>query len=64
MMKKEDFAHWLLSAALRMNQAMNRERDNTMKQVIQKAKEYIMDNYQDPDLSCLLYTSGKSNRRT
>ena len=51
MMKKEDFAHWLLSAALRMNQAMNRERDNTMKQVIQKAKEYIMDNYQDPDLS-------------
>ena len=51
MMKKEDFAHWLLSAALRMNQAMNRERDNTMKQVIQKAKQYIMDNYQDPDLS-------------
>ena len=51
MMKKEDFAHWLLSAALRMNQAMNRERDNTMKQVIQKAKEYIMDNYQDTDLS-------------
>ena len=34
-----------------MNEAMNRERDNTMKQVIQKAKEYIMDNYQDPDLS-------------
>ena len=26
MMKKEDFAHWLLSAALRMNQAMNRGR--------------------------------------
>ena len=51
MMKKEDFAHWLLSAALRMNQAMNRERDNTMKQVIQKAREYIIDNYQDPDLS-------------
>ena len=51
MMKKEDFAHWLLSAAFRMNQAMNRERDNTMKQVIQKAREYIIDNYQDPDLS-------------
>ena len=30
---------------------MNQERDNTMKQVIQKAKQYIMDNYQDPELS-------------
>lgn len=51
MQKQEDFGQWLLSAALRMNQVMNQERDNTMKQVIQKAKEYIMDNYQDPDLS-------------
>lgn len=51
MQKKEDFGQWLLSAALRMNLVMNQERDNTMKQVIQKAKQYIMDNYQDPDLS-------------
>ena len=51
MQKKEDFSQWLLSVALRMNQVMNQERDNTMKQVIQEAKEYIMDNYQDPDLS-------------
>lgn len=51
MQKKEDFARWLLLAALRMNQAMNQERDNTMKQVIQKAKEYIMDHYQDTELS-------------
>ena len=51
MQKREDFSQWLLSASLRMNQVMNQERDNTMKQVIQKAKQYIMDNYQDPDLS-------------
>ncbi len=51
MQKKEDFGRWLLPIALRMNQAMNQERDNTMKQVIKEAKQYIMDNYQDPDLS-------------
>ena len=51
MQKREDFSQWLLSASLRMNQVMNQERDNTMKQVIQKAKQYIMDNYQDPELS-------------
>lgn len=51
MQKKEDFARWLLSACLRINQSMNQERDNTMKQVMQRAKEYIMDNYQDPELS-------------
>ncbi|MCC8027338.1 MAG: response regulator [Clostridium sp.] len=51
MVKVEDFSKWLLSVALHMNQAMNQERDNTMKQVIQKAKEFIMENYQDPELS-------------
>ena len=51
MQRLEDFSEWLLSAALRINQAMNQERDNTMKQVIQTAKEYIRDNYQDPELS-------------
>lgn len=51
MVKVEDFSRWLLSMALHINQAMNQGRDNTMKQVIQKAKEYIMENYQDPDLS-------------
>lgn len=51
MVKVEDFSRWLLSMALHINQAMNQERDNTMKQVIQKAKEYIMENFQDPDLS-------------
>ena len=52
MQKQEEFGQWLLSSRpCSMNQAMNQERDNTMKQVIQKAKQYIMDNYQDPDLS-------------
>ena len=49
--KTEEFAQWLLSAALSMNQAMSQERDNTTKQVIQEAKQYILDNYQDPELS-------------
>ena len=35
----------------RMNEAMNRERDNTTKQVILEAKQYIQEHYQDPDLS-------------
>lgn len=49
--KTEEFAQWLLSAALSMNQTMSQERDNTTKQVIQEAKQYILDNYQDPELS-------------
>ena len=49
--KREEFAQWLMGVALRVNQSMNRERDNTMKQVIKEAKEYIMDHYQDPELS-------------
>lgn len=49
--KKEDFERWLLHTVKRMNQAVNQERDNTTKQVIQEAKQYILDNYTDPDLS-------------
>lgn len=49
--RQEEFAQWLLSAALAINRAMNQERANTMKQVIQEARQYIMDNYQDPELS-------------
>ncbi len=51
MQKIDEFAQWLLAAALSMNQAVNRERDNTMKQVIQEAIRYIRENYQDPELS-------------
>ena len=49
--KKEDFVKWLLQAATAVNQSVNTERDNTTKQVIQEARQYIMDNYQDADLS-------------
>ena len=49
--KIEDFAPWLKQVSLSIYQELNRERDNTMKQVIKEAKQYIMDNYQDPELS-------------
>ncbi len=49
--KREEFNGWLLKTARRMNQAINQERDMTTRQVIQQAKQYIMDNYQNPDLS-------------
>ena len=49
--KREEFGEWLLKTARKMNQAINQERDMTTCQVIQQAKQYIMDNYQNPDLS-------------
>lgn len=49
--KREEFDEWLLKTARKMNQAINQERDMTTRQVIQQAKQYIMDNYQNPDLS-------------
>ena len=49
--KREEFGEWLLKTARKMNQAINQERDITTRQVIQQAKQYIMDNYQNPDLS-------------
>lgn len=49
--KREEFGGWLLDIACRMNQAINQERDLTTRQVIQEAKQYILDNYQNPDLS-------------
>lgn len=50
-LNRDNFSRWLYQAALKINGAMNRERDNTARQVMEKAKQYIMDNYQDPDLS-------------
>ena len=38
--KKEDFSIWLLNTALYIHQAMNRERDNTLKQVIREATRF------------------------
>ena len=49
--KKEEFGGWLLMTARKLNQAISLERDMTARQVIQQAKQYIMDNYQNPDLS-------------
>lgn len=49
--KREEFGEWLLKTAYKMNQAINQERDITTRQVIHQAKQYIMDNYQNPDLS-------------
>ena len=50
-LNRDNFSRWLYQAALKINGAMNRERDNTARQVMEKAKQYIMDHYQDPDLS-------------
>ena len=49
--KKEEFGQWLFKIAGKMNQFINQERDFTTRQVIQEAKQYIMDHYQNPDLS-------------
>ncbi len=50
-MNREKFSKWLLGATLKINGAMNTERDNTTRQSMERAKQYIMENYQDPDLS-------------
>ncbi len=49
--ERDEFTSWLISAACRMNKAMNWQRDNTTRNVISKAKRYIQENYRNPDLS-------------
>lgn len=49
--RRDEFYQWLLESASGINEAINEERDNTTKTIINKAKQYIMDNYQNPDLS-------------
>lgn len=49
--KRETFAEELIPVACRMNEALNRERDNTTKRVILDAKAYIQENYADSELS-------------
>ena len=49
--RREEFADRIVPIACRMNEAMNRERDNTTRRVIQEAKEYIRENYSNPELS-------------
>lgn len=48
---REEFAQRLIPVACRMNEALNRVRDNTTKQVVREAKEYIRKNYANPELS-------------
>lgn len=46
-----EFALWLFQVACRMNEALNRRRDTAARQVIEEAKQYIQEHYQEPDLS-------------
>ncbi|MDE7016446.1 MAG: response regulator [Lachnospiraceae bacterium] len=48
---KEEFAGRIIPVSCRMNEAMNQERDNTMRKVISEAKEYIREHYADSELS-------------
>lgn len=47
----EHFEAWMVRAGGRLNVVMNQERDNTTKQVVMQAQEYIRVHYQDQDLS-------------
>ena len=51
MLKREEFGGWLFQTGIRVNQAMNRERESSMKHLMQEAERYILENYQDPGLS-------------
>lgn len=50
-LRPDEFASVITEVGCRMNEAMNRERDKTAKKVILEAKQYILDHYQDPELS-------------
>lgn len=49
--RREEFADRISEIACRMNEAMNQERDNTTRRVIQEAKEYIREHFSEPELS-------------
>ncbi len=49
--KMDNIRQYLTEVALKMNAALEQERSNTTKNVIREAKQYIQDNFQDPDLS-------------
>lgn len=49
--KVENLRQYLTSVAFKMNEAMAEERSNTTQNVIREAKQYIQNNYRDPDLS-------------
>ncbi len=49
--RRESFAEEMIPMACRMNEALNQARDNTTRKVIVEAKEYIQENFADPELS-------------
>lgn len=49
--RPEELSGLIIQTGCRMNEAMNRERDNAAKQVIIEAKKYIEEHYQEPELS-------------
>lgn len=49
--RRESFAEEMIPIACRMNEALNQARDNTTRKVIVEAKEYIQENYANPELS-------------
>ena len=48
---REEFTEWLIDTACQINEAMNRRRDTATRQVIEEAKRYIHEHYQEPELS-------------
>lgn len=49
--KRDDFYQWLLSSAFSINKTIHEARDNTTKHLISEARQYILEHYQNPDLS-------------
>ena len=48
---REDFQNWLVKVSYQMNEMLSKEREHTTQNVIREAKQYILDHYQNPDLS-------------
>ena len=49
--RRESFAEEMIPMACGMNEALDQARDNTTRKVIVEAKEFIQENYADPELS-------------
>ena len=47
----KEFSAWILPVALKMHEALGRERDDTTKQAVREAKTYIQEHFANPDLS-------------
>ena len=47
----ENVQQWLFGVCVRMSEQLSRKRNTTTQNIIQQAKEDILENYGDPDLS-------------